>query len=144
MSVLDYVVMLVFTIVIIVAGLSFGKSGSSMKSYFAAGGAVPWQISSLSLFMSFFSAGTFVVWGSLAYQYGFVAIVIQLTMCIAGLVVGLYIAPAWQKSHSLTAAEFVSKRLGIKVQKFLHSKVLKILLKLHFKILNKSNQKILN
>lgn len=118
MSVLDYVIMLVFTIVIIVAGLSFGKSGSSMKSYFAAGGAVPWQISSLSLFMSFFSAGTFVVWGSLAYQYGFVAIVIQLTMCIAGLVVGLYIAPAWQKSHSLTAAEFVSKRLGIKVQKF--------------------------
>lgn len=110
--------MLVFTIVIIVAGLSFGKSGSSMKSYFAAGGAVPWQISSLSLFMSFFSAGTFVVWGSLAYQHGFIAIAIQLTMCIAGLAVGLFIAPAWQKSHSLTAAEFVSKRLGVKVQKF--------------------------
>ncbi|EOR94167.1 putative sodium-coupled permease [Arcticibacter svalbardensis MN12-7] len=118
MSILDYVIMLVFTIVIIVAGLSFGKSGSNMKSYFAAGGAVPWQISSLSLFMSFFSAGTFVVWGSLAYQYGFVAVAIQLTMCVAGLVVGLYIAPAWQKSHSLTAAEFVSKRLGIKIQKF--------------------------
>lgn len=118
MSVLDYVIMLVFTIVIIVAGLSFGKSGSSMKSYFAAGGAVPWQISSLSLFMSFFSAGTFVVWGSLAYQHGFVAIAIQLTMCIAGLVVGLFVAPAWQRSHSLTAAEFVSKRLGVKVQKF--------------------------
>lgn len=118
MSVLDYVIMLVFTIVIIVAGLSFGKTGGNMKSYFAAGGAVPWQISSLSLFMSFFSAGTFVVWGSLAYQYGFVAIAIQLTMCVAGLVVGMFIAPAWQKSHSLTAAEFVSKRLGIKVQKF--------------------------
>lgn len=118
MSFLDYVTMFVFTIVIIVAGLSFGKSGSNMKSYFAAGGAVPWQISSLSLFMSFFSAGTFVVWGSLAYQYGFVSIAIQLTMCVAGLLVGLFIAPAWQKSHSLTAAEFVSKRLGVKVQKF--------------------------
>ncbi|WP_240894385.1 sodium:solute symporter family protein [Parapedobacter sp. SGR-10] len=89
-----------------------------MKSYFAAGGAVPWRISGLSLFMSFFSAGTFVVWGSIAYQHGFVAIAIQMTMCVGGLLVGMFIAPAWQKSHSLTAAEFVSKRLGISVQKF--------------------------
>ncbi|MGS2737683.1 sodium:solute symporter family protein [Sinomicrobium sp. M5D2P17] len=89
-----------------------------MKSYFAAGGAVPWQISSLSLFMSFFSAGTFVVWGSIAYQYGFVSIAIQLTMCLGGFFVGMFIAPAWQKSRALTAAEFVSRRLGLTVQKF--------------------------
>lgn len=89
-----------------------------MKSYFAAGGAVPWRISGLSLFMSFFSAGTFVVWGSIAYQHGFVAIAIQMTMCLGGLAVGMFIAPAWQKSRALTAAEFVSRRLGIRVQKF--------------------------
>lgn len=118
MSLIDYTIIIVFTLIVVGAGLSFGKSGSSMKSYFAAGGAVPWQISSLSLFMSFFSAGTFVVWGSIAYQYGFVAISIQLTMSLAGLIVGLFIAPAWQKAHALTAAEFVSKRLGLKVQKF--------------------------
>ncbi|WP_219929312.1 sodium:solute symporter family protein [Sphingobacterium athyrii] len=110
--------MLLFAGIVIVAGLSFGKTGKTMKSYFAAGGAVPWQISGLSLFMSFFSAGTFVVWGSIAYQYGLVAVVIQLTMCIGGVLVGKFIAPAWQKSHALTAAEFVSRRLGISVQKF--------------------------
>lgn len=118
MTGLDYIVIALFSAIVVGAGLSFGKSGSSMKSYFAAGGAVPWQISSLSLFMSFFSAGTFVVWGAIAYQYGFTAISIQLTMCLAGLVVGLFIAPAWRKANSLTAAEFVTKRLGIKVQKF--------------------------
>lgn len=118
MSILDYIVMIVFTLVIVAAGLSFGKSGSNMKSYFAAGGAVPWQISSLSLFMSFFSAGTFVVWGSIAYKHGMVAIAIQMMMCIAGIIVGLFIAPAWQKSKSLTAAEFVTKRLGKSSQKF--------------------------
>lgn len=118
MDILDYIIMLVFTGIIVTAGLSFGKTGSSMKSYFAAGGAVPWRISSLSLFMSFFSAGTFVVWGSIAYQHGFVAIAIQMTMCLAGFFVGMFIAPAWQKSHALTAAEFVSRRLGISVQKF--------------------------
>ncbi|RZF58559.1 sodium:solute symporter family protein [Sphingobacterium corticibacterium] len=118
MEILDYIIMLLFTGIVIAAGLSFGKTGSSMKSYFAAGGAVPWRISGLSLFMSFFSAGTFVVWGSIAYQHGFVAIAIQMTMCLGGLAVGIFIAPAWQKSHALTAAEFVSRRLGISVQKF--------------------------
>lgn len=118
MDILDYIVLCLFTGIVVLAGVSFGRSGSSMKSYFAAGGAVPWGISSLSLFMSFFSAGTFVVWGSIAYQYGFVAISIQLTMCLAGLIVGLYIAPAWRRSNALTAAEFVTKRLGHRVQKF--------------------------
>src|SRR5690606_5927303 len=118
MEILDYIIMLLFTGVVIAAGLSFGKTGSSMKSYFAAGGAVRWRSSAMFLFMSFFSAGTFVVCGSIAYQHGFAAIAIQMTMCIGGLAVGIFIAPAWQKSRALTAAEFVSRRLGISVQKF--------------------------
>ena len=89
-----------------------------MKSYFAAGGEVPWTISGLSLFMSFFSAGTFVVWGSIAYELGWVSITIQMTMCISGFLVAYFIAPAWRKTNSLTAAEFVRDRLGDKVQKF--------------------------
>src|SRR5690606_23060215 len=118
METLDYIILLLFTGIVIAAGLSFGKTGSSMKAYFGAGGAVPWRISGLSLFMSFFSAGTFVVWGAIAYQHGFVAIAIQMTMCLGGLAVGMFIAPAWQKSRALTAAEFVSRRLGVSVQKF--------------------------
>ncbi|WP_286133533.1 sodium:solute symporter family protein [Colwellia sp. UCD-KL20] len=88
-----------------------------MKSFFSAGGALPWWMSGLSLFMSFFSAGTFVVWGSIAYKHGWVAVTIQWTMCIAGLIIGFYIAPKWQKTRVLTAAEFIKDRLGIKVQK---------------------------
>jgi SSS family transporter len=67
--------------------------------------------------MSFFSAGTFVAWGSIAYKYGWVAITIQWTMCIGGLITGLYIAPKWKATGNLTAAEFIKERLGEKVQK---------------------------
>lgn len=88
-----------------------------MKSYFAAGGALPWWMSGLSLFMSFFSAGTFVVWGSIAYSSGWVAISIQWTMGIAGLIIGFVIAPRWQKTRALTAAEFIRDRLGSPTQK---------------------------
>ncbi|MGP1993267.1 sodium:solute symporter family protein [Zobellia laminariae] len=88
-----------------------------MKSFFAAGGALPWWMSGLSLFMSFFSAGTFVVWGSIAYSSGWVAITIQTTMCIAGVLIGFFIAPKWQKTKALTAAEFITDRLGYSTQK---------------------------
>jgi SSS family transporter len=118
MPTIDYIVIIVFSLLIVMAGLSFRKRGSDMKSYFAAGGAVPWTINGLSLYMSFFSAGTFVVWGSIAYEFGWVAITIQLAMCLAGFVVAFVIAPKWRKTNVLTAAEFVRKRLGDKVQKF--------------------------
>ncbi|UZJ44532.1 Na+:solute symporter [Marinimicrobium sp. C6131] len=88
-----------------------------MKSFFAAGGAVPWWVSGLSLFMSFFSVGTFVVWGSIAYADGFVSVMIQTTMAISGLVIALVIAPAWNRTRALTAAEFISRRLGDSVQR---------------------------
>lgn len=118
MNSIEYVVIIVFSLVIVLAGLAFRKRGADMKSYFAAGGAVPWPMSGLSLFMSFFSAGTFVVWGSIAYELGWVSITIQMTMCISGFLVACFIAPAWRKTNSLTAAEFVRDRLGDNVQKF--------------------------
>ncbi len=118
MNKVDYAVIVIFSLVIVLAGLAFRKRGGDMRSYFAAGGAVPWPISGLSLFMSFFSAGTFVVWGSIAYELGWVSITIQLTMCISGFLVAYFIAPAWRKTNNLTAAEFVRNRLGEGVQKF--------------------------
>lgn len=114
---IDIAVILIFTIIVFICGLSFSKSGKSMKSFFAAGGALPWWMSGLSLFMSFFSAGTFVVWGSIAYTSGWVAVTIQWSMCIAGLIIGFFIAPKWQKTKALTVAEFITDRLGYGTQK---------------------------
>lgn len=113
----DYFVIIIFSIGILIAGFSFSGSGKNMKSFFAAGGAVPWWISGLSLFMSFFSAGTFVVWGSIAYTHGWVSVTIQWTMAIAGFIIGFFIAPRWHKARVLTAAEFITQRLGLNVQK---------------------------
>ncbi len=115
---LDYISILVFTLIIMIAGLSFGNRGGDMKSFFAAGGAVPWSISGLSLFMSFFSAGTFVVWGSIAYEWGLVAITIQMAMCASGFIIGKWIAPNWKKANVLTVAEYLTKRFGKSIQQY--------------------------
>lgn len=117
MRLLDYITIGIFTLGILLAGVSFSRSGKNMKSFFAAGGQVPWWIGGLSLFMGFFSAGTFVVWGSIAYSYGWVAVTIQSAMCIAGFGVGFFIAPRWHATGVLTAAEYINRRLGNRVQK---------------------------
>lgn len=114
---LDLIAIVAFSLVVVLCGVSFSGSGKDMKSFFAGGGAVPWWISGLSLFMSFFSAGTFVVWGAIAYKSGWVAVAIQWTMCIAGFLIGFIFAPRWQKTKVLTAAEFITQRLGYRTQK---------------------------
>src|SRR5699024_1204998 len=117
MPVFDYVTIIIFSLIVVVCGVAFTGAGKNMKSFFAGGGAVPWWISGLALFMSFFSAGTFVVWGAIAYNFGWVAVAIQWTMCIAGFVIAFVVAPKWQKTGVLTAAEFITQRLGYNTQK---------------------------
>lgn len=114
---IDTSVITIFSVFIMLIGFMFSRTGRNLKSFFAGGEAVPWFIGGLSLFMSFFSAGTFVAWGSIAYQHGWVAVTIQWTMCIGGLITGLYLAPRWRATGNLTAAEFIRERLGVKVQK---------------------------
>ncbi|GAB3420539.1 sodium:solute symporter family protein [Niabella aquatica] len=114
---IDTVVVIVFSVFILLVGISFSKTGRNLKSFFAGGESVPWFIGGLSLFMSFFSAGTFVAWGAIAYQHGWVAVTIQWTMCIGALITGLYLAPKWKATGNLTAAEYIKARLGSKVQK---------------------------
>jgi len=114
---IDYLFIFLFSVLVVAAGVSFSKTGRNMKSFFAGGGGVPSWISGLSLFMSFFSAGTFVVWGSIAYESGMVSITIQSTMAISGFLIFLFIARRWKRTGALTAAEFISRRFGTNVQK---------------------------
>lgn len=117
MKTLDFITIILFTAGILFCGTLFSKSGKNMKNFFSAGGAIPWPMAGLSLFMGFFSAGTFVVWGSIAYSAGWVAVMIQWTMCLAGLLVGLFLAAKWHQTGALTAAEYISSRLGVSTQK---------------------------
>jgi SSS family transporter len=113
----DLITIILFSVLVLITGISFSGSGKNLNSFFAAGGAVPWWINGLSLFMGFFSAGTFVVWGSIAYTHGMVSITLQWTMAFAGFAAGVFIAPAWRKNKALTAAQYIHHRLGRNVQK---------------------------
>ena len=118
MTQFDTVTAVIFSLVVFSAGLAFARlsSGSGTRSFFSGGGAVPWWVSGLSLYMSFFSVGTFVVWGSIAYSDGLVAVTIQTMMCLAGIIIGAKIAPRWNRTNVMTAAEYIGDRLGEKTK----------------------------
>ena len=116
---LDLIVMAVFAALILTIGMAFTRMGSkNAQSFFEAGGETPWWINGLSLFISYFSAGTFVVWGSIAYKSGFVANGIQMTMVFGGLLVAWFIAKKWKRTGALTAAEYIGKRFHTNTQQF--------------------------
>lgn len=116
---LDFIVMAIFAGLIFCIGLTFTRAGSKNgQAFFEAGGETPWWINGLSLFISYFSAGTFVVWGSIAYKSGLVSNTIQLTMAISGLLVAVFIAGRWKKLGVKTAAEYIGNRFGPRAKQF--------------------------
>lgn len=116
---LDFIVMAVFALLILSIGMAFTRmGGKNSQSFFEGGGAIPWWINGLSLFVSYFSAGTFVVWGSIAYKHGLVANGIQLTMVLGGLITAIFLAKKWKQTGAVTAAEYIGRRFGVKTQQF--------------------------
>lgn len=82
------------------------------SDFFTAGNQSSWWLSGLSAFMTMFSAGTFVVWGGIAFKAGVVAVVISMCLGVSAMFVGYYIAGRWRKLGVSSAAEFISRRYG--------------------------------
>ena len=106
-----------FTLFLYVAGLFVistlsARRNTNQKEMFSANRSSPWWASGLSGFMTMFSAGTFVVWGGIAYELGLVAVVINTCYGIAALMIGYKVAGHWNKLGVSTPAEYVQLRFG--------------------------------
>lgn len=112
MALIDFVVLAAYLIGTLAIGLRYAPRNRRSRDMFAAGGRSPWWVSGLSGFMTLKSAGTFVVWGGLAYREGVVAIAINTCIGIAGLLVGSIVAGRWRRTGVTTPAEFVQLRFG--------------------------------
>jgi len=117
MSNIDWAVIVIYLAGLLAVGFLFSSIGSA-RTMFAAGGQSPWWISGLSSFMTFFSAGTFVVWGGIAYSHGFVAVMIQLTFGIAAFIAGRFIAGRWHDLGVVNASDYIGLRFGPKAVRF--------------------------
>lgn len=118
MQSIDYFVIILYVFGIVGAGMVFAGKMKNSKDMFAAGGQSPWWVSGLSAFMTMFSAGTFVVWGGIAYRYGAVAIAINLCYGVSALLVGWLLAGVWRRAGVDSASEFLQLRYGGSIVQF--------------------------
>ena len=118
MQTVDYIVIILYAFGIVAAGMVFAGKMKNSKEMFAAGGQSPWWVSGLSAFMTMFSAGTFVVWGGIAYKYGVVAIAINLCYGVSALLTGWFMAGVWRKAGVNSASEFLQLRYGTSIVQF--------------------------
>lgn len=112
MAMIDYMVMALYLVGILAVGFLLSKKVKSSGDLFAAGGRSPWWASGLSAFMTMFSAGTFVVWGGIAYERGLVAVSINLCYGVAALAAGYLLAGRWKSLGIDSPAEYVTLRFG--------------------------------
>lgn len=118
MKSLDLLVIVFYVFALIVMGGLFARRMRSTRDMFAAGGQSPWWLSGLSAFMTMFSAGTFVVWGGIAYRHGLVAVSICTTLGISALLTGWFLAGVWKRQGVDSAAEFLELRFGRSLVQF--------------------------
>lgn len=112
MSNFDYALLALYIIGIFIISVVSSRKIKNQDDMFSAGGRAPWWASGVSAFMTMFSAGTFVVWGGIAYKYGLVAIIINLSYGIAALLVGYFVAGKWNKLGIATPAAYLQMRFG--------------------------------
>ncbi len=111
MTGLDLAIFAIYLVGLLAMGAIFVRLKDT-NEMFAAGGQSPWWLSGLSAFMTTFSAGTFVVWGGIAYRHGMVGVSILVVIGFAAIFVGWILAARWKRFGYTSAAEFIAARFG--------------------------------
>ena len=118
MTTSDYIILLLYFVGLLALGATLGKKTKSSKEMFIAGRNSSWWLSGLSTYMTIFSAGTFVIWGGVAYRSGIVAIVVALMLGVASMIVGRFIAVKWSRMKINSPAEYIGIRFGQSTVRF--------------------------
>ena len=124
MQSIDYLIIIVFFVLLIGIGIySYFKVDSS-ADFFTAGGKLPWWLSGVSHHVSGYSGAVFVAYASIAYTHGFVMYVWwALTITIAMIGTIYFIAPRWARLRSKTGiqspTEYLATRYNIPTQQLM-------------------------
>jgi SSS family transporter len=108
----DFYTIIVYVLGMFAIAFISAKRTTNQKDMFVAGRQAPWWAAGISSFMTMFSAGTFVVWGGIAYKMGLVAVVINMGYGVASLLAGYFVAGKWNQLGVTSPAEYINLRFG--------------------------------
>jgi len=110
LTVTDYIILAGFFAVMLGIGIVYARRMKNLSDFFSGGGQVPWWLAGISLYMTTFSAFTFVSYSALAYQYGFVAVSIWWFSIPGCLLSAWFLAARWRRAATTSPVEYLETR----------------------------------
>jgi len=111
-SVLDWVVLLIYAGVVIAFGIIAGKKESTTEDYFLGGRKMPWISVMISIYATSLSALTFIGVPGAAFEGDFVYLQLAIGDLVGRILVSTLLLTAYYKSQVTTIYEFLGKRFG--------------------------------
>ena len=111
-SVLDWVVILIYAGVVIAFGILAGKKESTTEDYFLGGRKMPWFSVMISIYATSLSALTFIGVPGAAFEGDFVYLQLAIGDLAGRVLVSTLLLSAYYKSQVTTIYEFLGKRFG--------------------------------
>ncbi|MBZ5666850.1 MAG: hypothetical protein LAO30_19870, partial [Acidobacteriia bacterium] len=112
----DSIIIAGFFVVMLCIGIYYAGQMRDLKTYFSGGRQVPWWLSGVSLYVSSFSAFTFVAYSELAYKYGMLAVTIWWLMVPCILISAQFFAARWRRTASTSPLEYIETRFGLSLR----------------------------
>jgi SSS family solute:Na+ symporter len=124
MSVLDWIVLGLYFLLMVGIGFWSHRQVHNASDYFTAGGRLPWWLSGVSHHMSGYSAVVFVGYAAIAYSVGFTLYVWwAFAISVAVLVGAFVIAPRWSRLRVrfkiISPMQYLATRYNVPTQQVL-------------------------
>jgi len=124
MAAADWVVMVLYFLLMVGIGIWSFRMVKGSKDYFVAGGKLPWWLSGASHHVSGYSAVAFSAYAGLAYTYGFTLYMWWALAITIGMIVGAHlIAPRWarlrMKLNIESPLEYLATRYNMPTQQLI-------------------------
>lgn len=110
MGTADYVIVAGYFVVMLGIGVFFSGRMHTLRDFFGGGSEVPWWVSGVSLYMTSFSAFSFVSYSAMAYKEGFVAITIWWLTAGCAMISAVFFAARWRRAAITSPVAFVERR----------------------------------
>ena len=113
---IDYLIIIVFLIVITTVGITAGEKQKTLKDYFLGSKTIPWWAVCFSIVATETSTLTFISIPGLAYLTNLNFLQVTFGYLIGRIIVAFVFLPAYNKDELKTAYTFLEKRFGGKTR----------------------------
>ncbi|WP_417739895.1 sodium:solute symporter family transporter [Rosistilla oblonga] len=115
MQTLDYIVIVVYLVVMMGMGMHFGR-GQSRREFFAAGGSMGWMVVGLSVMATLFSSNSFAMYPSVGYGDSLrVGMMLVGATLMSPIVIWVFI-PVYSRLNCTTAYEYLERRFHVSIR----------------------------